>query len=98
MTTQPQGDRVKVLKGIRVLDLGRFIAGPYCAAILGEHGADVIRVDRVEGSDDREILPLSDDGDGAQFLQCNRNKRSITLEIGTPRGREILHELVRRSD
>ena len=89
---------MKVLQGIQVLDLGRYIAGPYCAALLGEYGADVIRVDRVGGSEDRSILPVSADGEGAQYLQANRNKRSITLEIDKPEGREILHALIRRSD
>jgi crotonobetainyl-CoA:carnitine CoA-transferase CaiB-like acyl-CoA transferase len=89
---------MNVLDGITVLDLGRYIAGPYCAALLGDHGADVIRVDRVGGSEDRVILPVSERGEGAQFLQVNRNKRSISLEIDTPEGKEVLHELVRRSD
>jgi formyl-CoA transferase len=89
---------MKVLEGIKVLDLGRYIAGPYCAALLAEFGADVIRVDRVGGSDDRLILPVSEGGEGAQFLQCNRNKRSISLEIDEPQGKEVLHELIRRSD
>ena len=89
---------MKVLEGIRVLDLGRYIAGPYCAALLAEFGADVIRVDRVHGSDDRFILPVSDEGEGAQFLQCNRNKRSIRLEIDRPEGQEVLCDLIRRSD
>ncbi|MEN9885829.1 MAG: hypothetical protein RL758_407 [Pseudomonadota bacterium] len=87
-----------VLQGIRVLDLGRFIAGPYCAALLADYGADVIRVDRVGGAEDRYILPVSEHGEGAQFLQVNRNKRSITLEIDTEEGRRVLHDLVRRSD
>lgn len=87
-----------VLEGIKVLDLGRYIAGPFCAALLGDYGADVLRVDRVGGSEDRYILPVSETGDGAQFLQVNRNKRSLSLEIDTPQGKEILHELVRRSD
>jgi formyl-CoA transferase len=89
---------MKVLEGVKVLDLGRYIAGPYCAALLGDYGADVIRVDRVGGSEDRYILPVSEHGDGAQFLQVNRNKRSISLEIDKPQGREVLHELIRRSD
>ena len=89
---------MNVLQGIRVLDLGRYIAGPYCAALLGEYGADVIRVDRVGGTEDRNILPVSADGEGAQYLQANRNKRSITLEIEQPQGREILNALIRRSD
>lgn len=87
-----------VLQGIRVLDLGRYIAGPFCAALLGDHGAEVIRVDRVGGSEDRDILPVGEQGVGAQFLQVNRNKRSIGLEIDTPQGMEVLHALVRRSD
>jgi len=89
---------MSVLEGVRVLDLGRYIAGPFCAALLADYGADVIRVDRVGGSEDRFILPVSDTGDGAQFLQVNRNKRSISLEIDTPEGRRVLEELIRRSD
>lgn len=89
---------MKVLEGIKVLDLGRYIAGPFCAAILGDYGADVIRVDRVGGSEDRYILPVSENGEGAQFLQVNRNKRSISLEIDKPQGRSVLDELIRRSD
>jgi crotonobetainyl-CoA:carnitine CoA-transferase CaiB-like acyl-CoA transferase len=87
-----------VLKGIRVLDLGRFIAGPFCGALLADYGADVIRVDRVGGTEDRLILPVSQEGEGAQFLQVNRNKRSIALEIDTPAGRAVLHDLVRGAD
>jgi crotonobetainyl-CoA:carnitine CoA-transferase CaiB-like acyl-CoA transferase len=89
---------MNVLQGIRVLDLGRFIAGPYCAALLADYGADVIRVDRVGGSEDRHILPVSKEGEGAQFLQVNRNKRSISLEIDTPEGRKVLEDLVRKAD
>ena len=88
-----------VLEGIRILDLGRYIAGPFCAALLGDYGAEVIRVDQVGSrSDDRLILPVSEDGEGAQFLQTNRNKRSISLALDKPEGKEVLHELVRRSD
>ncbi|NUT13936.1 MAG: CoA transferase, partial [Cupriavidus sp.] len=52
----------KVLEGIRVLDFGRFIAGPFCAALLADYGADVIRVDRVGGSEDRFIVPVTASG------------------------------------
>ena len=48
---------MKVLEGIKVLDFGRFIAGPYCAALLADYGAEVIRIDRVEGGEDRYIVP-----------------------------------------
>ncbi|HYF20612.1 MAG TPA: CoA transferase, partial [Ramlibacter sp.] len=88
----------KVLEGVRVLDLGRFIAGPFCAALLADYGADVIRVDRVGGSEDRHIVPVSAQGEGALFLQVNRNKRSIALDIDCDDGRAVLHELVRRAD
>jgi crotonobetainyl-CoA:carnitine CoA-transferase CaiB-like acyl-CoA transferase len=90
---------MRVLEGIRVLDLGRYIAAPFCGALLADYGADVIRIDRVGGSEDRFILPLAEGADGGgQFLQVNRNKRSINLEIDQPEGREVLHRLVRQSD
>ena len=57
-----------VLDGIRVLDFGRYIAGPFCAGLLADLGADVIRVEKVRGSEDRFIVPLTDTGDGAMFL------------------------------
>ena len=69
-----------VLDGIRVLDFGRFIAGPYCAALLADLGADVIRVERVGGGEDRWITPVTSDGVGSIYLQCNRGKRGLTLD------------------
>ncbi|RZL91615.1 MAG: CoA transferase [Variovorax sp.] len=89
---------MKVLEGIRVLDFGRFIAGPFCAALLGDFGADVIRIDRVGGSEDRFIMPVSAQGEGAFFLQVNRNKRSMTLDVDSDEGREVMHRLVRDAD
>ncbi|MGE4242811.1 CaiB/BaiF CoA transferase family protein [Ramlibacter sp.] len=91
-------EQKKVLDGIRVVDLGRFIAAPFCAALLADYGADVIRVDRVGGSEDRYIVPVSTEGEGALFLQVNRNKRSITLDLDSPQGQEVLHRLVRGAD
>ncbi len=88
----------KVLEGIRVLDLGRFIAGPFCAALLADYGADVIRIDRVGGSEDRFIVPVTEFGEGALFLQCNRNKRSISLDVDTEQGREVMRRLVETAD
>lgn len=86
------------LKGIRVLDFGRYVAGPYCATMLGDFGADVIRVDRIGGSEDRWIAPVTDEGLGALFLQINRNKRSITLDTRKERGQEILRKLILEAD
>ena len=76
-----------VLAGIRVLDVGRYIAGPFCAALLGDLGADVIRIERVEGGEDRWVTPVAPGGDGALFMQVNRNKRSLALDLGSPQGR-----------
>jgi len=89
---------MRVLDGIKVLDFGRFIAGPFCAALLADYGADVIRVDRVEGGEDRYIVPVTESGDGAMFLQLNRNKRSLTLDLAGPEGREIVRKLVLTAD
>jgi formyl-CoA transferase len=88
----------KILEGIRVLDFGRFIAGPFCAALLADYGADVIRIDRVGGSEDRFVVPVTDSGEGALFLQVNRNKRSITLDIDSAEGREVVRRLVKTAD
>ena len=87
-----------VLDGIRVIDFGRFIAGPYCGALLADLGADVIRVERLDGGEDRWVVPVTDDGIGALFLQCNRGKRGITLNPGTPEGRRVTERLVATAD
>lgn len=87
-----------VLAGIRVLDFGRFIAGPFCGALLADHGAEVIRIDKVRGSEDRFVLPLADSGEGGLYMQVNRGKRSLSLEPTAPEGREIVTKLIARSD
>ena len=88
-----------VLSGVRVIDMGRFIAGPMCAAMLGDLGADVIRVERIEGGDDRFQYLTGPRGDnGACFLQWNRNKRSLTLDPMAEGARGILRRLVATAD
>ena len=86
------------LDGIRVLDFGRFIAGPFCAALLADLGADVIRVEKVRGGEDRFLMPVTAAGDGAYYLQVNRGKRGMTLNPRTPEGRHVLRRLVARTD
>jgi crotonobetainyl-CoA:carnitine CoA-transferase CaiB-like acyl-CoA transferase len=88
----------QVLDGIRVLDFGRYIAGPYCAALLGDLGADVIRVERRGGGEDRWVAPIAPDGAGAMFVTMNRNKRAMTLDPACPEGREIVRKLVATAD
>ncbi|MEE8435452.1 MAG: CoA transferase [bacterium] len=87
-----------LLEGLRVLDFGRYIAGPYCAALLADLGADVIRIERTGGGEDRALLPVTENGDGALFLQMARNKRSLALEPTSPEGREIVKKLVATAD
>lgn len=88
----------KVLRGIRVLDFGRYIAGPFCGTLLGDMGAEVIRVEKVDGSEDRFLSPISDSGDGALFMQLARNKLGMTLNPMKPEGQEIVKKLVATAD
>src|SRR6267378_4508153 len=99
-----------VLKGIRVLDFGRYIAGPFCAALLADLGAEVIRIERLGGGEDRPFIPVgagpevglqptgSTRGGGAMFLAMNRNKLRMTLDPASPKGREIVRKLVATAD
>jgi formyl-CoA transferase len=87
------------LSGYRVLDLSRILAGPYCTMILGDQGADVIKVERPDAGDDtRSWGPPFVGGESAYYLCCNRNKRSITIDLKNPRGVELVKELARVSD
>ena len=87
-----------VLAGVRVLDFGRYIAGPYCAALLADLGADVIRIERIGGGEDRWVAPVGADGVGAMYLAMNRNKRAMTLDPACPEGRDIVRKLVATAD
>lgn len=87
-----------VLSGIRVLDFGRYVAAPYCAALLAEFGAEVIRIEKPGGSEDRYLMPVAPTGDGALFMQMNRNKLSMTLDPATTEGRQVVSRLVASAD
>jgi crotonobetainyl-CoA:carnitine CoA-transferase CaiB-like acyl-CoA transferase len=86
------------LQGLKVIDVGRFIAGPLCGALLADLGADVIRVEPPRGAEDRFVTPLAGMQEGSTYLQMNRNKRSLAIDTQEPRGRGILRDLLRRSD
>jgi crotonobetainyl-CoA:carnitine CoA-transferase CaiB-like acyl-CoA transferase len=86
------------LKGIRVLDFGRYIAGPYCAMMLADFGAEVIRIERRAGGEDRYIAPITEQGDGPMFIGFNRNKKGMTLDLSRPQSREIKGRLIASAD
>lgn len=89
-----------LLCGLRVLDASRVLAGPYCGQLLGDLGAEVIKVERPGAGDETRGWgpPFHPTGVSAYYLSCNRNKRGVALDLARPAGREVFHELVRRSD
>jgi len=91
------------LSGIRVLELGDFVAAPYCARMLADMGADVIKVERPpDGDSSRRYGPFLDDAPHPErsglFLYMNANKRGVTLDVETPTGRALLHRLLGQMD
>ena len=110
-TVLREGDEVEVLPaisggaaegalaGIRVIDLTRALAGPYCTLMLGDHGADVIKVELPGvGDETREWAPPYINGVSAYYLSINRNKRSVTLDLKHPDGKKVLERLIERAD
>ncbi|RLC70785.1 MAG: CoA transferase, partial [Chloroflexi bacterium] len=88
----------KPLEGIRVLDLCRYLAGPFCCLLLAGMGAEVIKIDRPGGEPDRMLGPFAPNGQNFGTLSLARNKKSITLNLRSARGMEIFRGLVKRSD
>ncbi|MFZ3567105.1 CaiB/BaiF CoA transferase family protein [Streptomyces sp. BH097] len=86
-----------VLQGLRVLDLSRVLAGPYCTALLADLGADVVKVEPPAGDDARHLGPFRD-GESVYFAQLNRGKRSIALDLKNPDDHALLLRLVERAD
>ena len=87
------------LENIKVLDLSRVLAGPYCTMILGDLGAEVIKVEAPGGSDEtRKWGPPFQNDVSAYYLSANRNKKAITVDLKSEEGIEIIKKLVRESD
>ncbi len=94
------------LSGIRVLDLSRVLAGPSCTQMLGDMGADIIKIERPgEGDDTRKWGPPymkdaegQDTTESAYYLSCNRNKRSVAIDITKPEGQALIHQLIEQCD
>src|SRR3974377_275847 len=95
MPSLPRGP----LSGLRVLDASRVLAGPFCGQMLGDLGAEVIKVERPGQGDETRtwgppfVGPLS-----AYYMSCNRNKRALTLDLAQPEGVKLFHELAAKSD
>ncbi|HYR94773.1 MAG TPA: CoA transferase [Methylomirabilota bacterium] len=87
------------LDGVKVLDLTRALAGPYCTLMLGDQGADVVKVELPgTGDETREWMPPAIGGISAYYLAINRNKRSVTVDLKHPEGKRVLERLIERSD
>ena len=86
------------LAGIRVLDISRILGGPYCGQILGDHGADVLKVEPPQGDDTRTWGPPFKDGVASYYHGLNRNKRTMRLDLASAEGREALLALLAEAD
>ncbi|QIL79207.1 CoA transferase [Diaphorobacter sp. HDW4A] len=87
------------LEGLKVVDLSRVLGGPLCAQILGDHGADVIKVEGPEGDETRTWGPPFDDaGMASYFAGINRNKRTVCVDVADPAGRELVFRLLKDAD
>ncbi|PRP77136.1 hypothetical protein PROFUN_14550 [Planoprotostelium fungivorum] len=89
------------LSGVRVLDMGRILAAPYCSMILGDYGADVIKIEHLNrGDDTRSWGPpfTAEGGESAYFLSVNRNKRSVAIDLKKKEGLQFIYDLVKQSD
>ena len=86
------------LEGKLIIDLSRVLGGPYCSQILGDHGAEVIKIEPPRGDETRDWGPPFHDEDSAYFIGVNRNKRAMGLDLSVPGGREVLLRLLENAD
>ena len=88
-----------ILDGLKVIDCTQILAGPFCTMMLGDMGAEIIKVEKPNGGDDiRRFGPPFIDGESAAFLMINRNKKSIALNMKDPKGLKILTDLIKTAD
>ncbi|REE88869.1 CaiB/BaiF CoA transferase family protein [Cupriavidus plantarum] len=98
MTTTPARTTTGALAGIRVVDLSRILGGPFCGQILGDHGADVLKIEPPQGDDTRTWGPPFRDGVASYYFGLNRNKRVMRLDLTTEPDREVLLALLADAD
>jgi len=96
--TQPLPNGESALTGTLVIDLSRVLGGPYCSQILGDHGAEIIKIEPPRGDETRDWGPPFHDGNSAYYLGVNRNKRSMGLDLTREEGRAVLHRLLEKAD
>ena len=89
---------IRPLEGITILDLSSILMVPYCTRILADLGAEVIKIESLEGDNTRYIGPYENKSMGAVFLNLNRNKKSVSVDLKTPKGKEIIFKLIKKSD
>ena len=89
---------MSALDGIKVIDLSRVLGGPFCTQMLGDHGADIVKVEPPQGDETRGWGPPFQDGTASYFIGVNRNKRGISLDLSKPQGREVLFRLLADAD
>lgn len=88
---------MRPLEGVRILDLSHVLAMPYCTMILGDLGAEVIKIEKVDGDDSRKFGPYKNK-ESAYFMSINRNKKSVIINLKEEKGKEILRELIKICD
>ena len=86
------------LSGVRIVDLSQIAAGPYCTSMLGDFGADVVKVEPITGDPLRVMDDVFAKGESAYFFGLNRSKRDVAIDIKTPMGQEVLHRLIKGAD
>ena len=89
---------MSALSGVRVFDFGRYVAGPWCGQLLQGLGADVVRVERPGGGEDRAVVPVGPEQVGAYLVHCGRGKRSMTLRPNVPAAGEIVDRIIGAAD
>ena len=86
------------LKGIKIIDASSVLMVPYCTKLLADMGAEIIKIETLDGDITRHIGPTVNEGMGAVFLNINRNKKSVCIDLKSPEGRSIIYKLVKVSD
>jgi crotonobetainyl-CoA:carnitine CoA-transferase CaiB-like acyl-CoA transferase len=98
-TSMPAGDRRgTALEGVRIIDLSMFLAGPFCTQQLADLGAEVIKVEPLQGDSTRLLPPHFHQGESLYFMSTNRSKKDIAIDLAHPQGREIFYKLVETAD